>query len=32
MPKTKNAGKIKYYNLSEPQMWNGWKNRREKRA
>ena len=32
MPKTKNTGKIKYYNLAEPQMGNGWKNRREKRA
>ncbi len=32
MPKTENTGKIKYYNLAEPQMGNVWKNRREKRA
>lgn len=32
MPETENAGKIKYDNLAEPQIGNGWKNRREKRA
>ena len=32
MPKTENTDKIKYDNLAEPQMGNGWKNRREKRA